>query len=121
VSDFPTFVSNLGKTFPLLYQIWEKWDIVGKVGKSREKSEQVGTSRETKQGLRQKQKHSQNSFDSTLRFVSTYIKGNAISRKDKRNDESNMQEHMHPIQVLLASTQVKKSILPIEQNLRQTN
>jgi hypothetical protein len=34
-------------------------------------------------------------------------KGRQFQEKTRENNESNMQEHMYPIQVLLASTQVK--------------
>jgi hypothetical protein len=57
---FPLFLSNLGKGFTVFNRIWEK---VGQIGT---KSDKVKNSRKTKQGLRQKQKHSQTETMCTL-------------------------------------------------------
>jgi hypothetical protein len=54
--------------------------------------------------------------------IETYRKGKAISRKkQKKMMNQKIQEHMHPIQFLLAATQLELLIFPLEQRLRQMN
>ncbi len=40
--------------------------------------------------------------------------GRQLREKKRENDDSKMQDHMHSIEILLASAQVKILILPLE-------